>query len=420
MVVVPFPYGDLGELTGRILYYESMRGCPFSCTYCLSSAGEGVRFRSLGTVFGDLGRFLAAGVPQVKLVDRTFNCDRSRALAVWRYLAENDNGITNFHFELAGELLDEEAAAFLATVRPGLFQFEIGVQSTNGETLAAIRRPADSDKLFAMVRLLQKPGNIHLHLDLIAGLPLEGFDSFVRSFNAVYALAPDQLQPGFLKVLRGSAMEREAKRYGIVYSESAPYEVLTTDCLTFAELARLHAVADMVELYFNSGRFSHLVAEMAGAFPTPFDFYDRLAGYFSRCGHEEAPPSKTGYYEVLGGFLEAEGIAVTERHRWLCRYDMALHEKPKKLPAWADMDLTGRCRPGILAFLSREDNVRRVAPGLVGEDPKRILKIAHIEVFPFHPATGEARPVALAFDYSRRYIRGRARVEELKISLDLK
>lgn len=406
-----FPYFDLEQLEGRVLYYESMRGCPFSCSYCLSSVEKGVRFRSLDLVFADLDRFLAAGVGQVKLVDRTFNCNKARAMAIWRYLADHDNGVTNFHFELAGELLDDEAAELLSTVRPGQFQFEIGVQSTNAVTLAAIRRPADLSRLFAAVERLRRPRNIHLHLDLIAGLPYEGFDSFAQSFDAVYALGPDQFQLGFLKVLGGSAMEVEAEAHGIAYQAAAPFEVLSTRWLSFAQLTRLSRIAEMVDTFYNSGRFSHLIGEMCGGFQSPFGFYSALADYFQAGGHEEAPLSKLGYYELLGGFLQDRGGGITPRHQWLCKYDMALHEKIRKLPSWVEVDGFSPHRGEILAFLSDGDNLARYLPQYAECDAKFIARVAHIEVFPFHPETGEDGPCTILLNYGFRDLLGRAKME---------
>jgi len=393
---LPFPYNDLSLLAGRVVYYESMRGCPFGCSYCVSSIRPGVRRRSLPLVFADLERFLDAGVPRLKLVDRTFNADKNHALAIWRFLMERDNGVTNFHFELAGELLDEEMTGLLAGARPGLFQFEIGVQSTNPDTLREINRPANTERLFAMVRRLQKPGNIHLHLDLIAGLPEEDFESFVGSFNEVYALAPAQLQLGFLKVLRGAAMETNAAAYGLQYRALAPYQVLSTKWLTFSQLIHLEQVEKVLDIYYNSGRFSHLVAFLPDFFPSPFEFYAALAGFWERKGYDAAPPDKVGHYQLLGEFMQDRGIPITPRAKWLCKYDMALHEKIRRLPLWADVDMSAPHRKEIAAFYR-------------GRDAKQL----HVERFPWDPATGDGPPRFLLFDYGRRDILGRAQVTRL-------
>lgn len=405
---LPFPYEDLAGLADCILYYESMRGCPFRCAYCLSSVELGVRYRGVELVLEDLQRFLDARVAQVKFVDRTFNCDKGRAMRIWKYLRDHDNGRTNFHFELAGELLDDDMAEFLTTVRPGQFQFEIGVQSTNPETLAAIRRPANLSRLFSMVERLRRSGNIHLHLDLIAGLPYEGVDSFTASFNRVYALRPHQFQLGFLKVLKGSAMEADAERFGIRYGYEAPYQVLKTRWLSFSELCALEEVADMVETYYNSGRFSHLVDAVCRQFETPFVFYRRLAAYYAAQGYKEIPPSKIAYYDILGGFALDCGIELTSRLQWLCRYDLALHEKIKKLPGWVTVDGAAAHRERILDFLSDPDNLKRHLPQYVGREAKFITKVAHVECYPFHPDTGEPGETEVLFNYGIRDLLGRA------------
>jgi len=415
MDALPFAYGDLGDLRHRILYYESMRGCPFRCAYCLSSLSQGVRMRGLELVFGDLKRFLDAGVPQVKLVDRTFNADPGRAMDIWRFLAEHDNGVTNFHFELAGDLLDDEALAFLPTLRPGQFQFEIGVQSANPQTLEAIRRACDLDKLAVRVRALRAAGNIHLHLDLIAGLPVEDFESFGNSFDWVYRLAPHQLQLGFLKVLGGSEMERRAGEYGIVYESRPPFQVLCTNRLTFGELSELERVAEMVDAYYNSGRFGNILKHLCAQFPSPFAFYRSLASFWHGRGHETEPLSKIGYYDLLGAFMAHSGVPVSQRAQWLCKLDLAGHEKIRKLPGWVAVDGTPPLRERIRQFYRSEENISRYLPGYVAREPGYIAKVCHIEVFPPGILPGEPEETALLFDYSRRDPLGRAVIQKIQL-----
>jgi radical SAM superfamily enzyme YgiQ (UPF0313 family) len=399
-----FVYTDLDDLSGRILYYESMRGCPFRCAYCLSQTAGKLRMRSLPLVYADMDRFLAANVQLVKFVDRTFNADKDRALAVWRYMAEHDNGVTCFHFELAGELLVEEAICFLSGVRPGLFQFEIGVQSTNEQTLAAVNRPFDFQKLAENVAALQKSRNIHLHLDLIAGLPHEDFKSFSQSFDTVYALGPDQLQLGFLKILPGTELEEKAAQYGIAYSGRAPFEVLSSDRLSFAELHTLHGVADMVELYHNSGRFAKIVSHILSFYQSPFTFFRELWDAYRAEGGEEKNLSKLDYYNILEPFMRAKGIPVSERAKWLCKYDVIKVEKPRKLPVWTDVDMSEQFHNAILDFFSSPDIIRNYLPSYAGEEPKRVRRIAHLEVFPFAPDSGEDRMTAALFDYRSRKV----------------
>ena len=391
---IPFAYADIDTLKQRIPYYESMRGCPFSCSYCLSARDRRVRYRPLELVFSELKLFLSKKVPQVKFVDRTFNCDLQRALKIWRFLAENDNGITNFHFEMAGDLLTPEALDFLAAVRPGLFQFEIGVQSTNSQTLKAIERTCDFTMLSANVTKLNAFHNIHLHLDLIAGLPYEDFASFEQSFNTVYCLRPQQLQLGFLKLLGGSKVRSEAPDYGMIFQENVPYEVLTTNWISYSEMSILHGIEAMVDTYYNSGRFSHIIAHIVGHFPSPFIFYQRLWEFYTNTQGEN-PLSKIGYYDLLGDFMKINQIPQDEKAQWLCKYDLLLHEKPRKLPDWVKVDLSR----GHHSWLA----------------PLRKNRDFYAEIFPFTSPHGESLTTALAFDYSRRDITGRALVTKLDI-----
>jgi radical SAM superfamily enzyme YgiQ (UPF0313 family) len=394
-----FVYTDLDQLSGRILYYESMRGCPFRCAYCLSQTAGKLRMRSLSLVCADMDRFLAANVRLVKFVDRTFNADKDRALAIWRYLKERDKGVTCFHFELAGELIDEETIHFLSGVRPGLFQFEIGVQSTNNQTLAAVNRPFDFEKLAKNITALQKSRNIHLHLDLIAGLPHEDFQSFSKSFDTVYALNPDQLQLGFLKILPGTEMEEKAAQYGIEYSGRAPFEVLSSDCLSFGALQTLHGVADMVELYHNSGRFTKIISYILSFYQSPFTFFRELWDAYRAEESEGKSLSKLDYYNILEPFMRAKGIPVSERAKWLCKYDVIKVEKPRKLPAWTDVEMGKRVYGQILDFFSSPDIIQNYLPSYAGEEPKRVRRIAHLELFPFAPDSGQNKATAALFDY---------------------
>lgn len=405
---LPFAYGDGETLAGRMVYYESMRGCPHRCSYCLSSAQPGLRAKSLPKVYDELDRLLAARPAQVKFVDRTFNCDRDRALAIWRYLAQHDNGCTNFHFEMAGDRLDGEALGFLARVRPGLFQFEIGVQSINEETLHAIHRTAKLKILFETVERLRETENIHLHLDLIAGLPYEGMESLAASFNRVYAAEPHQLQLGTLKVLPGTEMHRQAGEWGIVYSGRAPYEVLCTAWLGYEEMCEIKRIAHMVELYYNSGRFTHSIRYICRQFATPFAFWRRLAEYYREAGHPGMPLSKAGHYQLLGDFMHSQGLEPTEEAQWLCRYDLALHEKIHNLPAWVRVDGSLPYGEEILEFYKSEANIRRYLPQYEDCPPKQVRRMAHIEVFPFDPESGEAGQHTVLFDYTRRDVTGRA------------
>ena len=267
---LPFVYSDLSEFKHKILYYETSRGCPFSCSYCLSSIDKKVRFRSLSLVKKELDFFLEHRVPQVKLIDRTFNCNRARALEIWTYLIEHDNGVTNFHFEVAADLIGEPEYEVFQKMRPGLIQLEIGLQSTNPDTITEIRRSMDVEKVKKTLLTIHGFGNIHQHLDLIAGLPYEDFASFKTSFNKAYEMKPDQLQLGFLKVLKGSYMEEQGKEYELTYRDSQPYEVLSTRWISYDEILKLKQVEEMVEVYYNSDQFEHVLPYLISFFPSPY------------------------------------------------------------------------------------------------------------------------------------------------------
>ena len=326
----PFLYDELESFDNRIIYYESSRGCPFRCTYCLSSIDKTVRFRSMGTVKRELQFFIDHKVPQVKFVDRTFNCDRKRAMEIWQYIADHDNGVTNFHFEIGADLLGEEEIAVLRGLRPALIQLEIGIQSTNPKTVEAIQRTMDIDRLRRNVLALREAGNINLHVDLIAGLPYEDLDSFARSFNDGYALHADQLQLGFLKVLKGTVMEQRAEEYGIRYSVRPPYEVIATKWISYEELDLLRRVCDVLEMYNNSQQFTRtlrFLEENGGMTDGAFAFFNRLADFFAKNGHDKKKPSAAARYEVLDTFvcgMELPGETMRVFREYL-RFDQLLH-----------------------------------------------------------------------------------------------
>ena len=305
---IPFLYDDLTLFDNRIIYYESSRGCPFSCTYCLSSIDKRVRFRKMETVLRELQFFIDREVPLVKFIDRTFNCSHERTMTIWTYLRDHDIGKTSFHFEIGADLLNEEELALLESLRPGLVQLEIGIQSTNPKTLTAIRRTMDLQKLCANIERLRSAQNINLHVDLIAGLPYEGLESFEKSFNDVYALHADQLQLGFLKVLGGTEMHEMAEEYDIRYSGRPPYEVLSTKWLSCKDLDLLRRICDVLEYYYNSGQFTHTLAYLEMYWQSAFDFYRKLADFFRRFGYDRERPAAARRYEVLKEFVRESGV----------------------------------------------------------------------------------------------------------------
>jgi len=425
---LPFIYKDLSLFADRILYYEAQRGCPFNCQYCLSSTDKGVRFQPLEKVKRELQFFLDHKIRQVKFVDRTFNANPKFAMAIWQYLTEHDNGVTNFHFEMEAALITDGMIPLLSAARPGLFQFEIGVQSTNPKTLAAVDRREDFDRVAHRVRQLQKIGNIHLHLDLIAGLPYEDYKRFSQSFDDVYALFPDQFQLGFLKLLKGSGLRRDKDQYGIVARDEPPYEVLFTDALPYADLMRLHAVEELVESYYNSRRFTATLRYLVGL-TTPFTFYEGFVNFYDRMGYRERPPAKTAQYDALFSYgMTLPGVE-EELLRWLIRFDCLLRDRPGKLPEAAKTlpDLTGSQKSAIYTFYSDPENRARYLKEYADlPDFKQIAKLAAIEVFPFDPRAflspdeGEdLQPVygetALLFNYRRPDIFGNASVTAIEL-----
>lgn len=373
---IPFIYKDLSEFKNRIIYYESSRGCPFSCSYCLSSIDKKLRFRDTETVKKELQFFIDNKVPQVKFVDRTFNCKHDHAMAIWKYINEHDNGVTNFHFEISADLLREEELQEMSTMRPGLIQLEIGVQSTNPDTIKAIHRTMDFEKLKGIVDRIHSFGNIHQHLDLIAGLPYEDYDSFRHSFNDVYALKPQQLQLGFLKVLKGSHMMEMCREYGIVYKTQEPYEVLSTKWLDYDHVLKLKTVENMVEVYYNSGQFQNTLEYLENFFQDAFSIYERLGSFYMEKGYGDVSHTRMRRYEILLEFLEDVPEISMDQVKDQMVYDLYLRENLKSRPGFVrDQKPFER---QVWDFRKRE----------------KVAKNAHVEVF--------ADGTVLLFNYADR------------------
>ena len=426
---VPFLYDDMAPFTNRIIYYETQRGCPFRCSYCLSSIDKTVRFRDIEVVKKELAFFLEKKVKQVKFVDRTFNCNHDHAMAVWQYLYEHDNGVTNFHFEIAGDILREDEIALVAKMRPGLVQFEIGVQSTNTDTLREIRRVMDIEKLKQVVAALKAAHNVHIHLDLIAGLPYEDYDSFARSFDDVYAMEPEQLQLGFLKVLKGSYMAEMAESYGLVYTDYAPYEVLYTNWLSFTEICRLKRIEEMVEIYYNSGQFAHSLPVMIADFGSrmaagqqalveeqhgravsgqgAFAFYETLAAFYEEQGFFVETPSRIYRYQALLSFAKTIHPEREELYKELLLFDLYVRENLKSRPDFAP-DLHD-LQPVIHAFYKKEESERRYLPHLSEIPAPQLSRMTHLEPFSYSVWATDVSEVKrlqeqefLLFDYDHR------------------
>ena len=389
---IPFIYEHIEDFDNRIVYYESSRGCPFSCSYCLSSIDKCLRFRDPDLVRRELQFFIDHEVPQVKFVDRTFNCRHDHAMAVWSYIKEHDLGITNFHFEVAADLLNEEEIALIRSMRPGLIQLEIGVQSTNPDTVREIRRRMDLAKVEENVAAVREARNVHQHLDLIAGLPYEDYDSFARSFDRVYAMKPDQLQLGFLKVLKGSLMHEKTEEYGLVYQDRPPYEVLSTKWLSYSDVIRLKKIEEMVEVYYNSGQFRNTMEQLVRAYTSPFEMYDALADYYEKNGLSRISHSRIARYEILHHFIEeTEGAErIAEYREWLT-LDLYLRDNVKNRPAFLGEN---RVTPDeAAAFYKAEEEERRYLSGYEGYDRRQMRKMTHLE---------KIGKEVLLFDYRKR------------------
>lgn len=374
-----FPYGDMSLFSHKIIYYESSRGCPFSCSYCLSSIDKKLRFRSLDLVLDELQFFLDQRVPQVKFVDRTFNCKKEHAMAVWTYIRDHDNGVTNFHFEIAADLLTEEEISLIATMRPGLIQLEIGVQSTNEKTIREIRRKTSFDKIEETVKKVQKGQNVHQHLDLIAGLPFEDYKSFCHSFDQVYSLRPQQLQLGFLKVLKGSYMYERAEAYGCVYQETEPYEVLRTDWISYGDILKLKGVEEMVEVYYNSSQFIRTVTAMEELFADAFSMYEALAAFYDEKGYRGTSHTRIRRYEILLEYLEERQQVDMAYFRELMLFDLYARENLKTRPAWAcDM---APYKKKVMEFYKKEEEAPILLGDYKGYQARQTMKMTHLEVF---------------------------------------
>ena len=379
---IPFVYEDIEAFEHKIIYYESSRGCPFSCSYCLSSIDKCLRFRDLELVKRELQFFIDHDVPQVKFVDRTFNCRHDHAMEIWRYVAEHDKGVTNFHFEVAADLLNEEEVALIASMRPGLIQLEIGIQSTNMQTIREIRRTMQFEKVKRIVEQIHAKGNIHQHLDLIAGLPYEDYQRFRCSFNEVYALKPEQLQLGFLKVLKGSYMEEKAKDYQLVYQERPPFEVLSTAWISYDEVIALKGIEEMVEVYYNSRQFEKTLELLEKEFDDACAMFEALRDYYEIKELAQINHTRISRYEILFDFVKQ---LLKEKHledkiasyQESLIYDLYLRENIKNRPAFAGEDTVDK--QTAAAFYEKEEQERRYLKGYERYDKRQMRKMTHLE-----------------------------------------
>lgn len=398
---VPFVYHDMADFKNKIIYYESSRGCPFSCSYCLSSIDKCLRFRKLELVEKELQFFIDEKVPQVKFVDRTFNCNHKHAIAIWKYIKEHDKGITNFHFEVAADLLNEEELKLIESMRPGLIQLEIGVQSTNEQTIREIRRTMRFEEVARIVQRINQGENVHQHLDLIAGLPYEDMESFQKSFDDVYRLHPEQLQLGFLKVLKGSYMESQKERYGLVYKSCPPYEVLYTKWLSYEEMMQLKSVEEMVEVYYNSGQFSYCLRKLEEEYASPFVLYQGLGRYYENHELHLMSHSRITRYEILLGFIREKHKERESLYRELLTFDLYLRENVKNRPEFAGEHEVSK--DWLNAFYETESKEHQYLIGYEAYDKRQLRKMTHIEKFHYDVlGTCEEKENFILFDYQNR------------------
>ncbi len=388
---IPFFYADPAEYENRIIYYESSRGCPYRCSYCLSSIDKSVRFRSIENVRKELQYFLDNNVPQVKFIDRTFNCNHEHAMAIWKYIYEHDNSVTNFHFEISADILREDELELLSKFRPGLAQLEIGVQSTNADAIKAVNRVMNISRLREIVDSINKGHNIHEHLDLIAGLPFENLDSFKRSFNDVYAMHPEQLQLGFLKVLKGSEMEERAAEYGLIYMDNPPYEVLRTKWISYEDILKLKRIEEMVEMYYNSQQFAHTMQFLLRGFNSPYEMYEALALFYEKNGFFKTAPQRSYRYRVLYDFARIYFPNQEELLAELITYDMYLRENLKSRPDFLAPKFTEEQKAFSKAFYENEEKTYGLLPEYKGFDAKALAKMTHLEHFTY--SVWEKEPV---------------------------
>lgn len=392
---IPFCYEQTADFKNRIIYYESSRGCPFSCSYCLSSVDHALRFRDRELVQKELQFFIDREVPQIKFVDRTFNCNHTHAMELWRFIRDHDNGITNFHFEISADLLTQEELDLLGTMRPGLVQLEIGVQSTNEATIKEIHRTMNLDRLKEVVRQIQRYGNIHEHLDLIAGLPYEDYDTFAKSFDEIYALKPNQLQLGFLKVLKGSYLYDHAAEYGIVYRSEPPYEVLATDWLNFSELLAIRQVEEMLEVYYNSGQFEVTMKLLDVLFDSAFAMFQELGRYYEKKGYFEMSHSRVRRTEILLEFLEEDGKRTPQEMELLREslvFDLYYRENCKSRPDWAADVSEWKAVSRYYCKNGKQSHVERFHYRFPGKEERQLKKL---------PERSEKELFA-RFDYTKR------------------
>ncbi len=386
---IPFIYDSLDvDLKNRIIYYETSRGCPYSCKFCLSSAIEGVRTLNINRVKSDLLYFLNLKVPQVKFVDRTFNFNKKTTYEIWDFLIQNDNGYTNFHFELSADLLTDDLINLIKKARIGLFQFEIGVQSTNTETLNSTNRVNKNSIIFENVKKVSSLKNIHQHLDLIVGLPFEDYNIFRNSFNEVYAMNPEKLQVGFLKLLYGTDLREKSKEHDMVFTEKAPYEILANKWLSFDDIIKLKGIDEMVDIFYNSGKFKLTLKYLTQMFATPFDLYEHLFNYYKENNFNMMLHKKITLYNFMYDFINHLKNANFKTALNLLKFDLYVNDNVKNIPEWIESNFDYTEIKNIKAeYQNNEFFINKYYSDYINEKgiihKKHLLKMTNIDVFDF-------------------------------------
>jgi radical SAM superfamily enzyme YgiQ (UPF0313 family) len=404
---IPFPYAsEKAWNPNKIYYYESSRGCPFNCSFCMSSLDRAVRSLSWDRVKADLNRILAANIRLVKFVDRTFNWDRQRAFEIWRYLVEHYNADMVFHFEIAADLLDAETIQWLARVPSGYFQFEIGVQSTNECTLKAVQRQTDLTRLFANVQALKRCGNIHLHLDLIVGLPFEDFTSFRESFNRLYRADGHMLQVGFLKLLPGTAIHARASEWDYEYMPDPPYQVLSNHWLSFEDVCLLARVESVFEIYSNTGRFVHALKYLVHQTGDPFMLFLSIAEFWKGSGLSTYGSGMQEHFSQLALFVAEKHPQAYDAFTEVLKFDYFLTGKPGHLPGWVKQtrQISGKMKQWLLQRLTQT-----VLTHLAEESSAVVRRHTEFAHFQYDVVRNQARQTMYLFDYSQKIAGGQVR-----------
>lgn len=384
---IPSPYEnlDIKEYENKIVYYESSRGCPFNCQYCLSSTLKGLRYFSIDRVKKDLKSLIDAKVSQIKFIDRTFNANRAFAKEIMNFLMENDNNYTTYHFEVTAHLLDEDMLNFLSKCKEGLFQFEIGVQTTNQQALDEVGRRDDFNKLSYVVKKIASFRNIHQHLDLIAGLPYEDYNSFENSFNDVFNLGIEHIQLGFLKMIKGTGVRNRALLHGYKYKDYAPYEILYNNYMNYDEILKLKDIEEILETYYNSKNFTLSMKYIIFNYykESPFKFFEDFSTYFDENGYFDMSQGKNQLYKILLDFYEFKINKNLEIFRDVLKYDYISLGKTSNIPNFFDKfeleDFKNRCH----IFLQDEDNLDKYLERFKNTPAKQIIKHVHFECFKF-------------------------------------